>query len=171
MSNIKTFSERTYLFLASGTYLGYSPFAPGTVGTLWGIPVAIAITLIIPSSMGLYAAIALQAAIIVVLTVIAVIVASGAAKVLNAKDPGLIVCDEIVGFCVAAFMVELTLINIILVFILFRIFDILKPLPVSLIDKKVEGGLGIVLDDIAAGVYANIAAHIIIGYGLLNFIF
>lgn len=171
MSNIKTFSERTYLFLASGTYLGYSPFAPGTVGTLWGIPVAIAITLIIPSSMGLYATIALQAAIIVVLTVIAVIVASGAAKVLNTKDPGLIVCDEIVGFCVAAFMVELTLINIILVFILFRIFDILKPLPVSLIDKKVEGGLGIVLDDIAAGVYANIAAHIILGYGLLNFIF
>ena len=167
---MKTLSERTYLFLASGTYLGYSPFAPGTFGTLWGIPVAFAITLLIPSSMGLYAAMALQAAIIAILTIIAIIVAGGAAKVLNAKDPGLIVCDEIVGFCVAAFMVELTLINIILVFILFRIFDILKPLPVSLIDKKVEGGLGIVLDDIAAGVYANIAAHIIISYGLLNFI-
>ena len=170
---MKTLKERIYLFLASGTYLGYSPFAPGTVGTLWGIPVALGITLIAPPSsisMGLYTAMAIQAAVIIVLTIIAIIVASGAAKVLNAKDPGLIVCDEVAGFCVAAFMVELTLINIILVFILFRIFDILKPLPVCLIDKKVEGGLGIVLDDIAAGIYANIAAHIIIGYGLLNFI-
>ncbi|MCK4846177.1 MAG: phosphatidylglycerophosphatase A, partial [Deltaproteobacteria bacterium] len=130
---MKTFKERTYLFLASGTYLGYSPFAPGTVGTLWGIPVAIAITLIIPSSLGLHATMALQGGIIAILTVIAIIIASGAAKVLNAKDPGLIVCDEVVGFCMAAFMVELTVINIILVFILFRIFDILKPSPVSLI--------------------------------------
>jgi len=49
-----------------------------------------------------------------------------------------------------------------LVFILFRIFDIVKPYPVSFLDKRLKGGTGIVLDDIGAGIYANIAAHIIL---------
>ena len=62
----------------------------------------------------------------------------------------------------AFFLVPFTLFNLILVFILFRFFDIVKPYPVGEIDRKTEGGLGIVLDDIIAGIYAGVIAHAVL---------
>jgi phosphatidylglycerophosphatase A len=80
------------------------------------------------------------------------------------KDPAPIVCDEVIGFAFAAYLLPFTPANIILIFILFRFFDILKPYPAGLIDSRLEGGAGIVLDDVVAGVYANAAAHIILRF-------
>ncbi|MEE9614271.1 MAG: phosphatidylglycerophosphatase A [Thermodesulfobacteriota bacterium] len=145
------------MFLATGAYSGYSPFAPGTVGTLWGIPLAFALSLLPP----LWGAAALALAIVG-----ACLLASEAAGIAEKKDPSCIVLDEIVGFGAATFLLPFTAQNVILAFILFRFFDILKPYPAGLIDSRLPGGAGIVLDDVAAGIYANVTAQIAIRFVL-----
>ncbi len=140
------------VFVATGAYAGYSPFAPGTVGTLWGVALAWAVSGLSPLAWGGVVALAVVAA---------VALAGEARRHLGGKDPSMIVCDEAAGFAVASFMVPFTATNAILVFILFRIFDILKPPPVRTIERALEGGPGIVLDDVAAGVLANVAAQLI----------
>lgn len=140
-------------FLATGTYTGLSPVMPGTFGTLWGVAIAWLI-----SGLGL----AFQGAVIVAVCALSVWIASEWVRLNGGQDPPSVVCDEVSGYLVGFFLLPATAFNLILVFILFRFFDILKPCPVGLLDRKVKGGPGIVLDDLAAGVYANISAHIII---------
>ncbi len=141
------------IFIATAAYTGYSPVMPGTVGTLWGIVIAY-----LEASRPVYA----QVLVIAVVFAISVFFAGEAAGIFGTKDPKNVVCDEVCGFLVSIFLINFTFLNVILVFLLFRFFDILKPYPVGLIDKKVTGGFGIVLDDVAAGIYANICAHIIL---------
>lgn len=141
------------IFLSTGAYAGCSPVVPGTVGTLWGVVIAYFTAGLTP-----YA----QAAVIAGICVASIFVASEGVKVFNIKDPPGIVCDEICGFLVSMFLIPLTIFNAILVFLLFRFFDILKPYPVNLIDRRLEGGAGVVLDDVAAGIYANAAARVVI---------
>ena len=76
-------------------------------------------------------------------------------------DHGAIVWDEIVGFLITMFLVPLSWQSVVVGFVLFRIFDIFKPWPISFIDKNVHGGLGIMLDDIIAGFAALVCMHII----------
>ena len=140
-------------FLATAAYTGYSPVMPGTVGTLWGVVIAYLISGAGPP---------LQALIIFAVTAGSIYVAGEAATLFGEKDPSRVTCDEVSGLLFAFFLVPFTPFNAILVFLLFRFFDILKPYPVSIIDSRVEGGLGIVADDCAAGVYANISAQIIL---------
>jgi phosphatidylglycerophosphatase A len=138
--------KKLIMFFATGTYTGLAPFASGTVGSLWGIPLAYGISLINPIA---------GAVVIVLFTAISVYFANEASRILGQKDPGAIVIDEIAGFAVAAFLIPFTAQNIIIIFILFRIFDILKPPPVRQLEA-IPGGAGIVADDIGAGIYANI---------------
>ncbi len=140
-------------FFATGAFTGYSPVMPGTVGTLWGV---LFWWLISPNPP--------YEQIIAVIAVFAASVYFASAECANTgkKDPSSIVCDEISGVMVAAFLIPFTFFNAILVFILFRFFDILKPYPIGAVDRNVKGGLGVVLDDILAGVYANILVHIIL---------
>ncbi len=145
--------KKLFTFLATGAYAGYSPYAPGTAGTLWGAAIVF-----LTASWPLYA----KAAIMAASFAISAIAAGEAAKSSAEKDPAWIVCDEICGFLVAFFLMPFTAFNLILVFILFRFFDIVKPYPINIIDERLDGGIGITLDDVLAGVYANIAAHIII---------
>ena len=146
--------KKLFTFIATGAYFGYSPYAPGTVGTLWGAAIVF-----LTASWPLYA----KAAIIAASFAVSVIAAGQAEKAFGGvKDPSQIVCDEVCGFLVAFFLIPFTVFNLILVFILFRFFDIVKPYPVNFIDKRLGGGLGITLDDVMAGVYANIAAQIVI---------
>ena len=140
-------------FLATAAYTGYSPVMPGTVGTLWGVVIAYLIS---------GAGVPLQALIILAVTAGSIYVAGEGAALFGEKDPSRITCDEVSGLLFAFFLIPFTPFNAILVFLLFRFFDILKPYPVSIIDSRVEGGLGIVADDCAAGVYANISAQIIL---------
>ena len=84
-----------------------------------------------------------------------------AAKDAGVHDHGAIVWDEIVGFLITMFMIPLSWKSVIVGFILFRIFDIFKPWPISFIDKNVHGGLGIMLDDIIAGLAALACMHLI----------
>lgn len=140
-------------FVATGAYVGNSPYMPGTLGTLWGIAIAYRTACLSPLW---------QIMIILAVTAVAIITAGITAKEAGTKDPSSIVCDEIAGTLVGFFMVPFTFFNALLVFIIFRFFDILKPYPIGLIDKRVEGGLGIVLDDIVAGLFTAIIVHSIL---------
>lgn len=140
-------------FIATGAYVGYSPLAPGTFGTVWGILIAY-----FTSPLSLTA----QALVIFGVFLASVLTADIASKDAEIKDPGFIVCDEITGALAGFFLIPFTAFNAILVFLLFRFFDILKPYPIGLIDKGLGGGLGIVLDDLVAGVFTCVLAHLII---------
>ena len=142
-------------FFSTGAYTGYSPVMPGTAGTVWGVIIAY----LISGATGLS-----QALITASITLISVPLAGETVRYTGKSDPAIIVIDEVSGFLISIFLIPFTAFNVILVFILFRFFDILKPYPAGLIDRAVGGGPGVVLDDVAAGVYANIAAHLLIWF-------
>ncbi|MDX2499327.1 MAG: phosphatidylglycerophosphatase A [Deltaproteobacteria bacterium] len=145
------FREKMSVFLATGFYVGNIPFAPGTFGSLLGLPLCF-----------ILAGIQLPPAIIVVVLFIglAVWVSNNAARTLKRKDPGCIVIDEIAGMMVTLIGVPVHLTSVIIGFILFRILDIAKPFPIRMIDKRLSGGLGIVADDVVAGIFANMLTRI-----------
>jgi phosphatidylglycerophosphatase A len=145
-------NKKLITFLATGAYAGYLPKMPGTFGTLWGVPLAyLSSRTPLPG----------QAAITLAVCLASVYIAGRECESTGEKDPSRIVIDEAAGYLVSFFLMPFTLFNVILVFILFRFFDILKPYPIGLIDRGVGGGTGVVLDDIGAGVYAGVSAHII----------
>ena len=148
-----SFANKTAVFLATGCYVGYIPFAPGTFGSLIGLPLC-----------SLLAGIQLPAAIMaaVVLILLAIWISGAAARRLKRKDPGCIVIDEIAGMVVTFIGLPFTLTTAVLGFILFRILDILKPFPIRMIDQRLSGGLGIVADDVVAGIFANIVTRILL---------
>jgi phosphatidylglycerophosphatase A len=139
--------------LATGTYTGYSPFAPGTVGTLWAVIIAYFLSGAGPLT---------QAAVIVIVCAASIYIAGEAIEIFGRKDPSEITIDEVAGGLVAFFLIPFTPFNAILVFLIFRFFDIVKPYPAGLIDRRLTGGAGVVLDDVASGVYTLIIAHIIL---------
>ena len=93
---------------------------------------------------------------------LSVAVASAAEKMLKQKDPAQIVIDEIAGLMVTFTGHPFSLQNAVLGFILFRVFDIVKPIPIRWLENKVAGGSGIVVDDVVAGVYANLALRLVV---------
>lgn len=148
--------KKMILFVACGLGTGFAPFAPGTFGSLLGIPAYFVIQLFNWK---------VQIILVAALIIIAVITAHIGAKILQKDDPGSIVIDEIAGQVITLWGVEFTLVNIIAGFILFRFFDILKPFPIKKLEKQVPGGAGIVADDLLAGVYARIIMlFFVIGY-------
>lgn len=140
-------------FLAFGFGSGLSPIAPGTVGSLAAVPL-----------LWLMSFLPQWAFVIVVLvcTIYGIRVCSVAARSANTHDHPGIVWDEIVGMMITIAFVPFTWINIILAFFLFRVFDIWKPWPIRFFDRNVDGGLGIMLDDVVAGIVANLFLQIIL---------
>jgi phosphatidylglycerophosphatase A len=112
----------------------------------------------------LLAQIQLTAAIIAALLFIglAIWISNAAERTLKRKDPGCIVVDEITGMVVTLIGLPFNLTTAVIGFIIFRILDILKPFPIRVLDKRLSGGLGIVADDVAAGIFANISIRILI---------
>lgn len=139
-------------FLGLGGGLGLAPFMPGTFGTLMGIPLYL---LIEPLSLPLYTG------LVVVLFVIGIPICHRTAQQLGQHDHPAIVWDEVVGFLFTMIAVPFSWFNLLLGFILFRIFDILKPWPIKQVDQKVSGGLGVMLDDILAGIFAAAVLYLI----------
>jgi len=130
-------------WLAYGFGAGLSPMAPGTLGTLVAIP----IYLVLANLPSLVYAVALAALIAVGIWACGKVAAES-----DEDDPPAIVWDEVVGFLVAmAAAPVVSLAWIIMGFLLFRLFDIYKPWPVSWAEKRFKGGLGIVADDLIAG--------------------
>jgi phosphatidylglycerophosphatase A len=142
--------------LASGFGLGYSPIVPGTAGSLLGIPL---FWLISSFSWPVYL---LTTAAFACL---AMVISDHAERAFNEKDSPRIVIDEIAGMLVTYFLISPTITHILLGFLLFRFLDIVKPFPVNWCEKRFAGGIGVVMDDLAAGVYANMVL-LILAYGL-----
>ncbi len=97
-----------------------------------------------------------------IFTLFAIRVAGEAEKLLNTKDPGCIVIDEIAGMMVTFLGLPFDMVTALAGFLLFRVFDILKPFPIRLLERRLPGGLGVVMDDVAAGVCANVVLRILI---------
>ena len=148
-------TNKAAVFLATGFYIGKIPLAPGTFGSLIGLPLCF-----------LLAEIQLSAAIIAVLLIIALAIwiSNVAERTLERKDPGCIVIDEIAGMVVTLIGLPFNLTTAAIGFILFRILDILKPFPIRILDKRLPGGLGIVADDVVAGIFANVLIRIFAVY-------
>jgi len=146
-------SENLVVGLATGGYIGRAPFGPGTLGSLPGI-----LFYYFMSEKPLLPAFL----VLVAWILFAVWVAGRAEKLLGAEDPGCIVIDEIAGMAVTFAAIPFHFSLMIIGFIVFRFFDILKPFPINLVDKHVKGGLGVVSDDVLAGIFSNIVLQILI---------
>ena len=157
--NWKIVFTRLDYFLAFGLGSGLAAVAPGTAGSALGL------LLFIPA---LYAPFPVQVVIIVIGFVLGVWVCDRVAKHMEVKDPGGIVWDEFVGMWITLLWLP-SLIWLLPAFLLFRLFDIWKPWPVRIADEKLVGGLGIMLDDVFAGLYA-LAAVQILNLGFQQFI-
>ncbi|RUO39163.1 phosphatidylglycerophosphatase A [Pseudidiomarina aestuarii] len=145
-------------FLALGFGSGLARFAPGTFGTLAALPLLW--LLHTQLSMLNYAAVTLLFA------VVGVWICRYTANALGVHDHPAIVWDEVCGILIAMVALPLTWLNVLVAFVLFRFFDIVKPGPIGWCDRNLHGGLGIMVDDILAGVAAGATLHL--GYALLN---
>jgi phosphatidylglycerophosphatase A len=138
--------NRLVTILATWFGTGLSPMAPGTAGTMGAIPLYLAMARM---PLPLYLTLTLA------VTLLACWVAGRAQVIYNASDPGRIVIDEVAGFLVTmAASGPPTVTTVVAGFLLFRLFDIIKPFPARFIDRRMKNGCGVVLDDIVAGIYA-----------------
>lgn len=137
--------------LATGFGSGLVPKAPGTFGSLAALPVCMLLVYL-----PWYAVLA-----VVLITFAAGLKAAAAAEAaLGVHDNSAVVIDEFAGMFTAVLFYPPVWYYALLAFVLFRIFDIFKPYPVSLADQRVGGALGVMLDDILAGIYAMLAAQL-----------
>lgn len=138
-------------FLACGLGSGAIPFAPGTMGTIAAIP--------------LFYILAPLPGLVYILIVVALFTVGCWLCDISARDFGVhdhsgIVWDEIVGLLIAMWGLPSAWPWVVLGFVLFRIVDIWKPFPISWLDKQIGGGIGIMVDDVLAGIYALVIGHI-----------
>ena len=140
-----------WVLLAAWGPCGYSPIAPGTVGTLGAIPLYLAFTRLPPA-----AYVAATAA----LTALAITAAARAGAYWRVVDASPIVIDEVVGYLVTMMLVPFSWPSVLAGFLAFRVFDVLKPWPASAFDR-VKSGFGVVMDDVAAGVWAWVALAVL----------
>ncbi len=129
-------------FLALGFGTGLAPKAPGTFGSLAAIPLYL---LMMPLSWPLYLALTLVALLL------GVVICQKASAAMGVHDHPAIVWDEVVGMLITLFLAPPGWLWILAGFVIFRFFDIVKPWPIGWLDRKVHGGLGIMLDDVMAG--------------------
>ena len=149
------FCDKAVVFLATGFCIGNIPFAPGTFGTILGLPLCF-----------LFSSLKLPLAFVCTLLFIlfAIWISHKAEKQLQKSDPGCIVIDEIAGMAVSLIGLPFNLTTGLIGFIIFRILDIVKPFPIRALEKRLSGGLGVVMDDVVAGILANILLRIIVPF-------
>lgn len=142
--------NKLYYLIATGLGTGFSPIAPGTVGSFLAL---IIVYLISPLS---------QVLLVIVLFIFFWIGVFTSEKVENehGEDPSIVVIDEIVGMGISLLFLPKDLRLFFIAFVLFRFFDIWKPFPIHR-SQNIHGGLGIMLDDVIAGIYALIVVHIV----------
>jgi phosphatidylglycerophosphatase A len=142
-SHPRTATERLALLIATVGGVGYAPIAPGTVASAL---TALVLGLLSPS---LTALLVFVAAVVLVGTW----AAQEAEGSLGGKDPGAIVIDEVAGMALSVLVLPLTPTVLVAGFVLFRVFDVVKPYPANAL-QQLPGGIGVMIDDLVAGVYA-----------------
>ncbi len=142
----KTHWQGLIVWLATGSYSGYCPLAPGTAGSVVGVLIYL-----------LFSSFSLPIYLLSIATFffLAIWVAERAEILLEERDSPNIVIDEVAGFLITMGLLPGTISMILTAFLFFRIFDIIKPFPAEFIERRLWGGLAIVLDDIVAGVYSH----------------
>jgi len=147
---------RLAVFLATCGYVGFFPVAPGTAGSAAGLV--------------LYALLrwtgcppAVDVAVIVALFAAGCWAGSVAEAYYGRTDPGYVVLDEVIGMLVTLLFIPVTWVGVVVGFLLFRAFDIVKPFPARQCES-LHGGLGIMADDAVAGIYGNLALRLIIWF-------
>ncbi len=142
-------------FISLGFGSGLAPKAPGTFGTLAAVPVYVLL-----AQFELWIFLSVTALI----SVVGIYLCGYTSKTLGVHDHSGIVIDEIAGYLITMIAVPFHWKWMIAGFVLFRFFDILKPWPISWLDKKVSGGFGIMIDDVLAGVFSLICLHLLVYY-------
>jgi len=140
------------LFLAFGFGSGLAPKAPGTVGTLAAVPLYLLLTPL--SAVG-------YLGVVLAVVLAGIWICGRASQTLGSHDHPGIVWDEFAGFLVAMIPASGSWISLVAGFVLFRFFDIWKPWPIRLADKKVGGGFGVMLDDLLAGIPAAVGVAVL----------
>jgi phosphatidylglycerophosphatase A len=141
--------HKILLFLVTCGFIGYLPFAPGTFASLFGA----VLLYVFPFS-------SLQGNLIFVASLIVVSIISVNWFRSEVKDPGYIVIDELAGMYVTMTGHRPTILNILAGFVLFRIFDVMKPFPINKAESLARG-YGVVADDVIAGIFANLALVVV----------
>jgi phosphatidylglycerophosphatase A len=167
-------SAKDFLALAIATCgVGYLPIAPGTWGSLLAVGLYFLVRVSLfryptdtPSLVGPYGFLAGELVVITGVTVIGIWAASRTERVLKVKDPQKVVVDEVAGQLMAFLPLPLTRIGpwpvlVVIAFLLFRFFDIVKPYPARRLES-LHGGLGIMADDLVAGAYAAIVVAVMV---------
>ncbi len=140
-------------FVATGLYTGYLPAAPGTWATLIvAVPLCIGFKWLgEPVFLSAWAA-----------TLALSVVSSGfVERQLQEQDPSFVVIDEVAGFLTSMVFVPISVAHLVCACVFFRLFDIVKPYPIRWIEQRAPGGWGITLDDVLAGLYANLCVHLV----------
>jgi len=150
---IPSIRARGAVALASFGYVGFFPFAPGTAGS------AAALVLFLPVRWT--GSVALELAVVALVSIVGVWAATETEKALGVEDPGQVVIDEVAGMLVSLLFLPASWGVIAASFVCFRIFDIVKPWPCGRLER-LHGGLGIMADDLAAGVYANLTLQLLL---------
>jgi phosphatidylglycerophosphatase A len=144
---------RLAVFLATAGYTGYFPVAPGTVGSAVGL----AVYLLVWRAQST----AFEIALIIGLFAVGIWAGNIAERYFGGIDPGPIVLDEVVGMLITLAFVPVGWSGAVAGFVLFRIFDVIKPFPAARLEK-LHGGLGVMADDAMAAIYANISLRVLI---------
>lgn len=157
MSYVRLLKNPVYC-LGLGFGSGLSPKAPGTMGTLAAIPIVVLVAMTGDMMFAVLTAVA---------CVLGIYICGATAKAMGEHDHPAIVWDEIAGYMVAMIAVPVSWQALLIAFLLFRVFDILKPWPISWLDKHVHGGLGIMIDDVIAGLATLLIMHALLAQGWL----
>lgn len=144
--------DRIIKLLATGFGLGYLPIAPGSCGTLLGIPLVLGLQWLGPLP---------YMVITFLLTIAACLIADRAGVLFGETDSRHIVIDEVVGFAVTMVWLPSTWKALLAGFIIFRILDALKPWPISYVERKIGGGVGVVADDVVAGIIGSVILQVV----------
>jgi len=145
--------EKMITLFSTGFYTGYFPFASATFSTLtFGIATYLLLSNLSPYS---------YAALTLVLFFLAVWLSDKSEEIFKKKDCSYIVIDELVGFLITMFLLPFSWIYLVMGFFFFRFFDIIKPPPANFFNNRKKGGLDVVLDDVIAGIYSNVALQLL----------
>jgi phosphatidylglycerophosphatase A len=150
--SLKAILRNPVYFLAFGFGSGTFPRAPGTAGTLVAVGIYLSLPTLSPLLYGL---------MLLFTFAVGVYICGKTATDLGVHDHGGIVWDEFVGYWITMFMAPAGWLWVGVGFLLFRLLDIVKPWPIGWVDKRVEGGLGIMLDDVLAGIMAALCMQAI----------
>lgn len=144
-------------FIGTGFFSGYFPIAPGTAGSAVGL-----ILFLIPGFELWYIIVPFTLLMFTVGTFV-----SGELERVHGHDPSVVTIDEVTGMWISLMFLPKTYLIAITAFVCFRAYDIAKPFPAKRFDRQ-HGGFGIMLDDVVAGIYTNVTAHVLLWLGIIK---